>query len=93
MKADGQTPLHIAAGEGDENIVKCLHSLHADPNIPGNLFIGASHNISIRRKTVSEKRSGEIVEIETQSSAIKLIETVRNHMKRESIPKNVANIE
>lgn len=77
MKADGQTPLHIAAGEGDENIVKCLHSLHADPNIPGNLFIGASHNISIRRKTVSEKGQGKSLKLkpsQVQSSSLRPFE-------------------
>lgn len=35
-KADGQTALHIAAADGDENIVKYLHMLHANPNISDN---------------------------------------------------------
>ena len=29
VNGDGQTPLHIAAADGDENVVKYLHMLHA----------------------------------------------------------------
>uniref|UniRef100_A0A0P5ALS6 No mechanoreceptor potential C n=1 Tax=Daphnia magna TaxID=35525 RepID=A0A0P5ALS6_9CRUS len=36
VNADGQTALHIAAADGDENIVKYLHMLHANPNISDN---------------------------------------------------------
>ena len=36
LQAEGQTALHIAASEGDENVVKYLHILHANPNINGN---------------------------------------------------------
>jgi ankyrin repeat protein len=36
FKAEGQTALHIAAADGDENIVKYLHMLHANPNISDN---------------------------------------------------------
>ena len=35
-QSEGQTALHIAAADGDENIVKYLHMLHANPNISDN---------------------------------------------------------
>lgn len=49
-QSEGQTALHIAAADGDENIVKYLHMLHANPNISDNegIFrwkIGREENI------------------------------------------------
>lgn len=41
-KAAGQTPLHIAAEEGDEPTVKYFYSVHANPNITdkfGEFFV------------------------------------------------------
>lgn len=45
-KAAGQTPLHIAAEEGDEATVKYFYSVHANPNITDKFgeFLVRSYN-------------------------------------------------
>lgn len=45
-KAAGQTPLHIAAEEGDEATVKYFYSVHANPNITDKFgeFLGGTYN-------------------------------------------------